>query len=68
MSYEKQQEKDFSEETAKKIDMEIHRIIKEAEQKTFAILLDHREDLDKLSEALLSKVSNNFSFGVFDCL
>ncbi|MGI1680262.1 MAG: ATP-dependent zinc metalloprotease FtsH [Cellvibrionaceae bacterium] len=55
LGYEIQQEKDFSEETAKKIDQEIHRIIKEAEQKTIDVLLEHRGDLDKLVEALLSK-------------
>jgi cell division protease FtsH len=55
LGYEIQQEKDFSEETATKIDQEIHRIIKEAEKTTFAILLDHREDLDQLVEELLNK-------------
>jgi len=55
LGYEIQQEKDFSEETATKIDQEIHRIIKEAEKTTFSILLEHREDLDRLVEELLNK-------------
>ncbi len=55
LGYEIQQEKDFSEKTATTIDQEVHRIIKEAEQTTFAILLEHRNDLDRLVEELLSK-------------
>ena len=55
LGYEIQQEKDFSEKTATKIDQEISRIINEAEQATFAILLAHRDDLNQLVDALLSK-------------
>lgn len=55
LGYEIQQEKDFSEKTATLIDEEIHRIIKAAEQTTFDVLTQHREDLDKLSNALLNK-------------
>ncbi|WP_137222535.1 ATP-dependent zinc metalloprotease FtsH [Shewanella sp. MEBiC00475] len=55
LGYEIQQEKDFSEKTATTIDQEIYRIIKEAEQTTFAILLQHRDDLNRLVEELLNK-------------
>tara|TARA_R110002124_G_scaffold13759_7_gene62657 strand:- start:256 stop:2136 length:1881 start_codon:yes stop_codon:yes gene_type:complete len=55
LGYEIQQEKDFSEKTATTIDQEIYKIIKEAEQTTFAILLQHRDDLNRLVEELLHK-------------
>lgn len=55
LGYEIQQEKDFSEKTATTIDQEIRRIIKEAEQRTIDILVEHREDLNCLVKELLNK-------------
>jgi cell division protease FtsH len=43
----------FSEGTAKLIDEEIQRILTEAEQKAFDLVQTHREQLDKIAEALL---------------
>jgi cell division protease FtsH len=43
----------ISEETAKKIDEEIHRIIDEQYQRATQIIRDHRSALDKIAEALL---------------
>ncbi|MSU70469.1 MAG: ATP-dependent zinc metalloprotease FtsH [Opitutaceae bacterium] len=42
-----------SEETARKIDVEIHRIIDEQYQRAKAIILEKRPALDKIAEALL---------------
>jgi cell division protease FtsH len=42
-----------SEETARKIDEEIHRIIDEQYQRATKIISDHRPALDKIAEALL---------------
>ena len=42
-----------SEETARKIDAEIHRIIEEQYQRATDILAQHRDALDKVAEALL---------------
>ncbi|MDY4609501.1 MAG: ATP-dependent zinc metalloprotease FtsH [Sphaerochaetaceae bacterium] len=47
------QHKDYSEETAKKIDSEITRILSEAMSETRAILSEHRDQLDKITEALV---------------
>jgi cell division protease FtsH len=43
----------ISEETARKIDEEIHRIIDEQYQRATKIIADHRPALDKMAEALL---------------
>jgi cell division protease FtsH len=43
----------FSEGTARLIDEEIQRILTEAEQKAFELVQTHREQLDKIAEALL---------------
>ena len=43
----------ISEDTARKIDTEIHRIIDEQYQRATKILTDHRPALDKIAEALL---------------
>jgi cell division protease FtsH len=43
----------LSEETARKIDAEIHRIIEEQYQRATDILAQHRDALDKVAEALL---------------
>lgn len=47
--------RDYSDETASKIDTEIKRIVDVAYQETTQLLKDHREELDKLADALLSK-------------
>jgi len=47
--------RDYSEETASKIDAEIKRIVDVAYQETRELLEDHREELDQLAEALLEK-------------
>lgn len=49
------EEKDYSEETAQKIDQEVSRIINEAKEKSTKILTEKRELLNKLSNALLDK-------------
>ncbi|GAB1262628.1 ATP-dependent zinc metalloprotease FtsH [Aurantivibrio plasticivorans] len=55
LGYEIQQDKNFSEDTAQKIDSEVRRIISEAEITTLKILGDNRDKLDTLVEALLKK-------------
>jgi len=47
--------RDYSEETAYKIDTEIKRIVDVAYQETRELLEDHREQLDQIAEALLDK-------------
>ncbi|MDG5814063.1 ATP-dependent zinc metalloprotease FtsH [Chitinispirillales bacterium ANBcel5] len=47
------QQKDFSEHTAKMIDEEIQRIIVDQEQKTYRILNENKEKLNRLAEALI---------------
>jgi len=47
--------RDYSDETASKIDAEIKRIIDDAYQETRELLEDHREELDQLAQALLEK-------------
>ena len=43
----------MSDDTARKIDSEIHRIIEEQYQRATDILAQHRDALDKVAEALL---------------
>lgn len=52
-----QQQGDFvySQQTAQKIDDEVRRIIEESEREATNLLIDHRDKLDKLAEALLEK-------------
>jgi len=47
--------RDYSDDTAAKLDAEIKRIIDVAYQETRELLEDHRDELDQLAEALLSK-------------
>ncbi len=47
--------RDYSDDTAAKLDAEIKRIIDQAYQETRALLDDHRPELDALAEALLSQ-------------
>lgn len=49
------QHKDYSEETARKIDSEVSRLLSEAMDSTRAILSEHRDQLDKITEALVEK-------------
>ena len=46
--------RDYSDDTAAKLDAEIKRIIDQAYQETRQLLDEHRDELDKLAEALLS--------------
>lgn len=57
LGYELTQEKDFSEDTAKKIDEEVRRIIGTAEERTNRVLEENRAALERLSEALLERES-----------
>ncbi len=47
--------RDYSDDTASKLDAEIKRIIDVAYQETRGLLDDHREQLDELAQALLEK-------------
>ncbi len=47
--------KEYSEETAKLLDEEIDRIVKESYEKALNTLKDHRDALDRLAEALLDR-------------
>ncbi len=49
------QHKDYSEETAKTIDSEIHKILDECMNDTRNIITTHRDQLDALTEALVAK-------------
>ncbi len=49
------QHKDYSEETARKIDSEIHGILDRCMDETKAIISEHRDQLDMLTEALVEK-------------
>jgi cell division protease FtsH len=46
---------EYSEETAQKIDAEIRRVIDEAHSTATRILMDHRDDLDKISNLLIER-------------
>jgi cell division protease FtsH len=48
-------EKPFSEETARLIDLEVHRIIDESHQEATRLLRQHRAELDALVRALLDR-------------
>ena len=48
-------EKDYSEETASKIDEEIHALVHESYDKAKKLLLEHREKLDLLAKRLIEK-------------
>jgi cell division protease FtsH len=48
---------DYSEETARKIDQEIRRIIDKAYQRTKKSILEHREKLEKIAQSLLERES-----------
>jgi cell division protease FtsH len=47
--------KDYSEQTAEKIDQEITRIVSEAYEKSKTLLMDHMDILNRMANALLEK-------------
>ena len=47
--------KPYSEETARKIDHEVSKLVESAYQKTKKLLIEHREELNTLAELLLEK-------------
>jgi cell division protease FtsH len=47
--------KDYSEETAKRIDETMRKILETAKSRATQILMNHRAELDKLTEELLQK-------------
>jgi cell division protease FtsH len=49
------QHKHYSEETARRIDSEIHKILDSAMAETRAILTEHREQLERLTEELIER-------------
>lgn len=53
LGYSLSQGRKYSEETAAKIDAETRRIVESAYKRTKALLVKHREDLDKVANALL---------------
>lgn len=55
LGYELTQEKDFSDDTARRIDEEVSRLLSEAETLASKTLKERRADMDKLVEALLQK-------------
>jgi cell division protease FtsH len=50
-----QEPRDFSEGTAQIIDEEVQRLLREADQRAYEILEQHRPDLERLAEALLQR-------------
>jgi cell division protease FtsH len=50
-----QEPRDFSEGTAKIIDEEVGRILREADDRAFHLLQTHRDMMDRLVEALLAR-------------
>jgi cell division protease FtsH len=50
-----QEPRDFSESTAAIIDEEVQRLLRDADQRAFEVLENHRDDLDRLVEALIHK-------------
>ena len=47
--------RDHSEHTAQLIDEEVARILREEDDRAYRLLLEHREDLEKITEALLER-------------
>lgn len=48
-------EKDYSEETSRKIDEEIHHLVHESYEKAKRLLLEHRDKMDLLAKRLIDK-------------
>jgi len=55
LGYEMTQEKDFSEDTARRIDEEVRRLVVEAERRTMSLLEKNRAGLQRLVDALLAR-------------
>jgi cell division protease FtsH len=47
--------RDHSEHTAQLIDEEVARILREADDRAYRILEEHREDLERVTEALIER-------------
>jgi cell division protease FtsH len=47
--------RDHSEHTAQLIDEEVSRILREADERAYQLLEEHRDDLDRLTEALIER-------------
>jgi cell division protease FtsH len=52
---ELQEPRDFSELTMGKIDEEVQQLLREADERAYQLLSDHRSELDRIVEALLEK-------------
>lgn len=52
---ELQEPRDFSEGTAEIIDEEVQKLLREADEKAYELLRDHRPELDQLAEALVQR-------------
>src|SRR5262249_8030203 len=52
---ELQEPRDFSEATAAVIDEEVQKLLREADERAFTLLRDHRNELDQLVEALVQR-------------
>jgi cell division protease FtsH len=50
-----QEQRDFSEGTAQVIDEEVQRLLREADQRAYELLEQHRPELEQLAEALLHR-------------
>lgn len=55
LGYTLSQNRNYSEETASKIDAEVRRIVEDAHKETLQILSDNRDKLDALAQALLTQ-------------
>jgi len=53
------EDRPYSQATSEKIDLEVRRIIREAEERTRNLLIEHKSDLIKVSEKLLEKEKLN---------
>ncbi|HEU5118802.1 MAG TPA: cell division protein FtsH, partial [Isosphaeraceae bacterium] len=53
--------RDHSEHTAQVIDEEVSRILREADERAYRLLDEHREDLERLTEALIEREVLNVS-------
>ncbi|HEY1984541.1 MAG TPA: ATP-dependent zinc metalloprotease FtsH [Terracidiphilus sp.] len=49
------QHRDFSEETARQIDLEVRRLIDEAYQSAYSIIQDHKDPMHRIAAALLER-------------
>jgi cell division protease FtsH len=47
--------RDHSEHTAQIIDEEVARVLREADERAYALLVDHRDDLERITDALTDR-------------